>query len=194
MIKQAAAEILRNAEAEVAKLSNKAATARDYDAAELLLGIARNLSATADRLSKPAPEPGMPPMPIEPAQPVEDEDPDAAEDAPVFERDGDDLVKTGQSKTDSKTYEHKAPRHTIDILIKSIQEKTNKKGEFRTNRILPLLGEEGRKLPGYQGYLCLRWLRQLGLVQRVGRQRYQLTPGKDFVSSVETAWHSLHQR
>jgi hypothetical protein len=187
MTRASAATVLRNAETEIARLSTQAATERDYDTAEMLLGIARDLAAKSVRLDDSAPQaaPGMPPASGDPG--------DGDDDAPAFEREGDNLVKTGKSRA-GQTYEHKAPRSSVDALLAAISAKLTKSGEFRTSRILPLMDTDGRKLPVYQGYLALRWLRQIGLVHRVGRERYQMVPQKDAVTYVESSWRSLHQR
>ena len=195
MVKDVAAKLLRETESKIAGLSTDAAKARDYDTAEKLLGIARQLAATADRLATPpvvsASAAGAPQAL---SGPVVDDEADSGTDTPVFEREGNELVKTGNSNNDAKSYEHKAPRSAVDALLRAIKEGATKKGEFRTSKIFPLVEPDGRKLPGYQGYLCLRWLRQIGLVRRIGRQRYQFIEGHDPVTTVESAWHSLHQR
>lgn len=189
--------ILGRAEEAIARLASQAAEARDYPAAEQLLGIARNIAALAGRLTA-AKSDGSPETfvsaPEEPGFDGDTDGSDASDDSPVFEREGQNLVKVGGSKTDGKTYEHKAPRATVDVLVRRIGESRNKRGEFRTSRVFPLVDASGRKLPGYQGYLCLRWLRQVGLVQRVGRQRYQVAGDRDLVSSIDAAWGALHER
>ncbi len=118
---------------------------------------------------------------------------DEGGDEPIFEREGEDLVKRGKSR-DGSNYEHKAPWSSVEALLKAIEAKQNKDGEFRTGRVFPLVGADGKKLPVYHGYLGLRWLRQIGLVSRVARQRYRIDLGKDAVSYVSAAWEGLHQR
>jgi hypothetical protein len=198
MKSERAASVLRRAESEIAKLATEAAADRDYDNAERLLGVARQLAATVQKLSG-----------VEPHAPVSSngassvshvrgsrvvDDGDERDDEPQFERDGDDLIKRGKSKSDARAYEHKAPRSVIEILLQAIRDSANKKGEFRTSRIFPLQDSNGRDVPVYQGYLTLRWLRQIGLVERVARQRYKLDPARDAVSCVDAAWQSLQQR
>jgi hypothetical protein len=203
MVRERAAVIVRRAEGEIGKLATAAFEERDYDTAELLLGIARNLGGTAARLdgSRGAEvENGTAPRRgglLEGGAGGQENgaggEEDEGEDAPVFERDGAELIKTGRSR-DGKTYEHKAPRSTVDAMLRAVGAKAKKDGEFRTGRVFPLLDGEGRKLPVYQGYLVLRWLRQIGLVSRVARQRYRIDLGKDAVAYVSSAWEGLHSR
>ena len=207
MLPQRAADVLHSAEGDIAALANQATKDRDYDLAERLLGVARQLAATADRLAASPKAPPhehhgsngrlhVPPAAAPAAAPSSPgDDAEDGDDAPHFERDGDTLVKRGKSKSlAGAAYEHKAPRAAIDTLLRAIRAASNKKGEFRTSRIFPLQDKDGRKLPVYQGYLALRWLRQIGLVDRVARQRYKLDPERDPVSYVEDSWQSLPQR
>lgn len=195
MAKRSVSDILQGAESDIADLATEASKGRDYEQVERLIAIARQLAAMATRFDAAA----APSASVGAAEPsasasVElSKGDDGDEDAPVFERDGNELLKTGKSK-EGNVYEHKAPRQTIDALLRAIAGKSTKRGEFRTSRIFPLLDAEGRKLPTYQGYLCLRWLRQIGLVQKIARQRYQMVDGRDPASTVETAWESLHER
>lgn len=196
MTSKSAANVLRKAESGLAKLATDAATERGYDLAEELLRVARTLAAMADKLEgSPAHPQGNGAAPSVASAPARSEDgDDEALDAPVFARHEDFLIKTAKSRGDGNSYEHKAPRSAVDALLASISEKATKKGEFKTGRVFPLIDATGEKMPSYQGYLALRWLRQIGLIQRVGRQRYLMAPGRDPVSSVEAAWESLQQR
>ena len=190
------AEILRAAESEIAELVTNAVRDRAYAEVERLIAVARQLAIAAARFeqtdSSALTDITEATAAVDsPANSTLGDESD--DDAPIFERDGDDLIKTGKAK-EGKVYEHKTPRKTVDILLRTIADKSTKRGEFRTSRVFPLLDGEGRKLPAYQGYLCLRWLRQIGLVQRIARQRYQMVEGVDPSESVEVAWKSLNQR
>src|SRR5579863_8754841 len=58
MIRESASAAIRRAEIEIAKLATDAAGQRDYDTAEVLLGIARNLAGTAESLASSRPPAG----------------------------------------------------------------------------------------------------------------------------------------
>jgi hypothetical protein len=198
MLEKQAADVLRHAEAAVAALATEAAGERSYDSAERLLGIARQLAASAQALaalatkSQGANGAAEHRTPLTSAVAVSDGE---ESDGPLqFERDGDDLIKRGKSKSGEKGYEHKAPRSVIEGLVETIRTSANKKGEFLTGRIFPLQDAAGRDIPNYQAYLALRWLRQIGLVERVARQRYKMNATIDPVSSIEAAWQALSPR
>ena len=192
LIKDKAVKILEEAEQRLATLAAEAAGSRNYALAEQLLGCARQLAAASQRFCGNAATLKASTSPEGEGaghDAVSDDD-----DNPLFERSGMDLVKMGKGKQDGPGYEHKAPKHVVELLLKSVAAKATKRGEFRTSRIFPLVDDDGRKLPAYQGYLVLRWLRHIGLVQRVARQRYQIVSDRDPATSIDTAWQALVER
>lgn len=200
---KAASDVLHRAEVELAKIATSAASERDYAFASKLLALAQNLAATAKQLG-PTDNADASPAKNGQSEPKSSSAkapstlPDAGDETtagyPKFERENDQLVKLGLSKSDNSIYEHKCPRRTVDLLVDAIRRSATKKGEFRTDRILPLTDDTGAEIPAYQAYLSLAWLRQIGVVNRVARQRYSLAPNVDISSTIEASWNALHQR
>lgn len=110
---------------------------------------------------------------------------------PLFVRDGDSLVKIGLSTNTESTYEHRASRKTIDDIVRRIL-KCNKRDIFSAEMISDIhhLGD-GKKVPGYQLYLCLGWLKKLDLLKQRGRKGYILTNPDTIASDIDKEWDNL---
>jgi hypothetical protein len=110
---------------------------------------------------------------------------------PTFRRDGDKLVKIGWSKKSREEYEHRAPMQAVTSLLSTITKKVGAGEYFRAPDVFPLVTDTGEQLPDYQGYLVLKWLHGIGLIQKKGRDLYALTPGKDHTKEIDSAWEAL---
>lgn len=111
---------------------------------------------------------------------------------PVFVREGESLVKIGLSTNSGSTYEHRAPKKTIDTIIKRILNCNNKKEVFTAELISDVCHHsDGKKVPGYQLYLCLAWLKQKGLLKQRGRKGYILKDPDTIESDIDKEWDKL---
>lgn len=114
---------------------------------------------------------------------------------PVFFREGDRLVKVGRSRGAASTYEHKVGRGVLDRVIARLCEAARDKPTFLLDSIGDIqLSAEGSKVPSYQVYLCIAWLKEVGVLKVVGRKRYGLADQKNLRRNVTQAWAQLHQR
>lgn len=114
---------------------------------------------------------------------------------PRFEREGDKLVKIAWSKKDRAEYEHKAPRHVVDMLIEAIRSRKGEGAKFEAADILPLKDPNTRReVPSYQSYLALAWLRHEGVVAKYGRDGYQLKPTAATPEHLTELWEALPSR
>lgn len=58
--------------------------------------------------------------------------------------------------------------------------------------VLPLSADDGSEIPDYQSYLCLAWLRSIGVVDQQGKEGYVLGDGHgSLVEQAKTAWPEL---
>ncbi|CAG0948049.1 hypothetical protein ANRL1_04871 [Anaerolineae bacterium] len=111
---------------------------------------------------------------------------------PYFLRDGDKLVKIAWSAKDKKEYEHRAPRTAIGSLIEVIGKKVGARKLFLVDDILPVPDESGDgKLPTYQVYLVLAWLRECGVIEKVGRDQYKLSEASENERTIKKSWMEL---
>ena len=63
------------------------------------------------------------------------------------------------------------------------------------DKVLPLKDPVNESVfPDYQSYLCLAWLKSVGLVTQHGRQGYSLPKGIELEKSVEALWAGLQTR
>jgi hypothetical protein len=114
---------------------------------------------------------------------------------PKFLRTGENLVKIGWSKSDKTTYEHKAPRRVVNLLVEALLRVGQGGRRFTSDDLLPLRDtKEGTEIPSYQTYLSLAWLRAEELVVQHGRQGYSLPPSVDLARATEERWQELPQR
>jgi hypothetical protein len=114
---------------------------------------------------------------------------------PKFVREGDSLVKIGWSKSEDKTYEHKAPRAVLRALIQTLARVGAGGERFTVEPLLPLRDTaSGREIPDYQTYLTLAWLRNANLVTQHGRQGYSLPEASILEREAERQWVELKTR
>jgi hypothetical protein len=119
----------------------------------------------------------------------------AKEGYPQFVREGDSLIKIGWSKTEGRTYEHKAPRGVLLALVQALIRVGSGGERFTLETLLPLKDTpSGSVIPDYQTYLTLAWLRTVGLVTQHGRQGYSLPPGSDLERETDRQWAKLDAR
>ncbi|MFN9371247.1 MAG: hypothetical protein ACK6D3_05110 [Planctomycetaceae bacterium] len=108
---------------------------------------------------------------------------------PRFTRSRNELVKIGWSKKDKKEYVHRAPWGVVELLCQRLNDWDSK--EFTSDDILPLVAVDGVEVPSYQVYLCLAWLRELGLITKEGRQGYFVPRGVDVTVECAKVWKIL---
>lgn len=112
---------------------------------------------------------------------------------PRFVRDGDSLVKIGLSRGSQATYEHRVPKAVLDTIVERALSAYEGGRRPLTAEALSNVHRHGdkEKIPGYQLYLCLGWLKRQGLVTRCGRKGYTLPRPESFVADVAEAWEYL---
>lgn len=110
---------------------------------------------------------------------------------PRFTRRGDELVKTGWSKKGRDEYQHRAPRSLLLALVGRLVEAGSTRKVLPTTAFMSGNGQEGPS--SYQFYLCLAWLRELGLVEQHGRQGYTVPQPARLRQVVDDAWAALSE-
>lgn len=114
---------------------------------------------------------------------------------PKFLRDGETIIKLGWSKTAKAEYEHKSPKTVLIHLVATLAKLPATKKRFAMDAVLPLRDAgTGSDIPAYQAYLCLAWLRTIGIVTQHGRQGYSLTKKNAVDVRVEEYWRQLPTR
>jgi hypothetical protein len=199
-------EVLGETETKLAALAGDAAKEASYDTAACLIDLAKDVADLASKaraqLESEAKSLG---------QPVESSQSTAAvtnittqsqikgrpkrTEYPKFLREGNNLVKLGWSPSEKSEYEHKSPREVIPLLVTAVSKIGSNGRRFSMNKILPLVNPTNNShVPDYQVYLCLAWLRTLGLLTQHGRQGYSLTTKAPIEPLIDTRWTALPAR
>jgi len=114
---------------------------------------------------------------------------------PVFERDGDRLVKVGWSKKARDEYEHRAPRDAVQAFVRHLVSRVEPGSTFVMEDLLPVPDSSGGEVPSYQVYMTLAWLRDQGAVEKKGRDGYVLQSGRQMDDGVfNKIWERTPQR
>lgn len=195
-----ASRVLRHAERETRAQIAEAAAAGEYEYVDRLSSIARRLAEMAIELASApgSPEPQLRQPPTNPAgasgsTPAVRAGRKASRghDYPRFERIRDTLVKVGWSKKGREEYTHKVLKAGVDAVARRVID-LGKNGEvFTTEDLLPMTLNGGQdELPGYQTYVCLAWLRDIGSVERQGREGY-VVRGDNVMQQVRKSWDAL---
>jgi hypothetical protein len=189
-----AVSILNVAELEVRALVEETASKGNYDEALSLVQLARSLYTMAGGLSLALHAPAIdePPAAGDTGRSRTAQGRGTRRGYPRFFVRGEDLVKVGWSKSNDGEYEHRSPRATVLSLAHSLEAVAGK--EFSVDEILPQTGRDGAEIPVYQVYLCLAWLRDIGVVKRHGRQGYSIASNLNIVKAVDKSWQQLPTR
>ncbi|MCA9305050.1 MAG: hypothetical protein KDA16_00830 [Phycisphaerales bacterium] len=116
-------------------------------------------------------------------------------DYPRFERDDDKLVKVGWSKKHREEYEHRAPRDAVNAFVRHLGSAVSEGHLFIVENLMPVLGVNGDdEVPAYQVYLTLKWLQDVGAVEKKGRDGYVLRNGALSSSGIDEYWAALPAR
>ncbi|XAL98690.1 hypothetical protein OT109_14010 [Phycisphaeraceae bacterium D3-23] len=199
-------DALSRCEADLQRVAAEAMASGDYATAraglELAEGIAdqrarAGLEASAIAQTLPAPSPGKPAKPAAGSKPRKTQAKTARSTSggkayPKFAREDDKLIKIGWSKRTRTEYQHKAPRSAVDTFIAHLRKHTKADRIFKIDDLLPVPdpSNEG-DLPAYQVYLVLAWLRDLGTVDKHGRDGYSAKPTALTEKSLAQAWKQL---
>ncbi len=117
------------------------------------------------------------------------------EEYPKFFREGEELIKVGWSKSEKATYEHKAPKRVLSLLIEALVRAGTTGERFTMEELLPLrASEDDSEVPSYQAYLTLAWLRSENLIVQHGRQGYSLPSDTNLPVATEECWQHLPRR
>ncbi len=203
---QRTVKILTDSEAALAALAGDAAKEGSYDAAAFLIALAKDVANLTSR-ARTQLDPGARTSSEQPTglridtptitsvvnSPIKGRP--RKEQYPKFLREGDNLVKIGWSPSEKAEYEHKSPRKTLPLLILAFSKIGSNGRRFSMEKILPLIDpSDGNRVPDYQAYLCLAWLKNLGFLTQHGRQGYSLTTRAPIEPLIETHWAALPVR
>jgi len=201
-----AAQVLRRAEQALRELLAKTATSGRYDDLMWLGDLARDVaalvtkaedSASAERAAPAPPDALRSTKPISAAVETRLSARTGLKKRsyPKFLRDGETIIKLGWSKSAKAQYEHKAPKRVLTNLVATLVKLAATKKRATMDDVLPLKDPiAGSEVPAYQAYLCLAWLRSVGIVTQHGRQGYSL-PGRNGIDArVEERWRQLATR
>jgi hypothetical protein len=164
---QKAIDVLAGAERSLAELASQAAKETNYDLANELIDLAREVgrlgvaarqglpsavgAATADTgvvaREGPPPARGVPLTSRTRGRPKKGE-------YPKFLREGDTLVKIAWSPSEKAQYEHKSPKKVLPLLAAAISKVGSNGKRFTMQSVLPLVDAlDAAKIPDYQAYL-----------------------------------------
>jgi hypothetical protein len=200
MIRERVSSTIRRAEQDIRGLIAEAATSGDYDLVSNLSAIARRLSALAEEAAanaSPTVDVPVAPLALVERKAVGKSAPPSArrttrkDGYPRFEKARDTLVKVGWSKKERSEYIHKAPKPALDAVVQRIAELGRGGRTFTADNLPPVRISGGTdEVPSYQTYVCLAWLREVGVIEQHGREGYTVAAA-DLVAAVSTNWDTL---
>ena len=113
---------------------------------------------------------------------------------PKFAMEGDTLIKIGFSRRERAEYEHRSPLATLVAVSDAADAVADRRGCFTTDDLMPVADADGEALPSYQSYLCLAFLRDAGLVERIGRSQYNIARPGHLREDAEAAAGQIKRR
>ena len=112
---------------------------------------------------------------------------------PRFRRDGDRLVKIGWSKKNKSEYEHRVPRSAVDAFLGKLTSTVKPGRVFEVESLLPVTDQAGDEVPAYQVYVTLAWLRDVGVIEKKGRDGYVVEDSDTTRRGVDDYWKQLSE-
>ena len=214
-----AIKILRQCEAELKELLREAASSGDYDCLLRATEWAKQVSTIVGQTSTPPAKASGPsssaaesgaaspnPPPGKSKDHVATHSPARAKPKrrasakkrkrtkkayPKFARLGDELVKIGWSRKDKREYQHKSPYVVAELLASRFAQLSPGGDLVTTDALFPLIEPDGTEVPSYQAYLCLAWLRHIGLVLQDGRRGYCVPDAAQLRAALAKGWKEL---
>lgn len=129
-----------------------------------------------------------------PAQTTKRRTPKAKAGYPKFVRDGDRLVKVGWSKKNKEEYEHRVPRETVLAFANFLDDNIEENKIFEIDGLFPVTDVSGAEIPGYQVYVIVAWLRELGVFEKKGRDGYLIHDKSVLKGDWDEQWNSLQAK
>ena len=188
---KSAASVLLEAETKLRGIVQQAASDGDYDAVVRIAALAREVDALRGSIAAASTASHAA---LTTSRPVIQNKHARRGAYPSFAKQKDALVKVGWSKTSRTEYEHRAPRPALDILAAAVTEKSRGNRKFTTEDIFPLRNSDGSDIPTYQAYVCLAWLCAIGVLQKNGRQGYEVVTDHCLDDVVTQLWRELPDR
>jgi hypothetical protein len=197
-IEARATAILRDAETKLRQLAGEAVSAGDYAAIIKVAAWAKELS---DIVKSSAPEGSVKAGDAQGAATATAKPKGAprrlssrtpGREYPRFLRRGDQLIRVAWSKREKKEYQHKASYSALKALAMALAEAGREGRVFSTDQVLPIRDPaDGSEIPKYQSYVCIAWLKQVGLIDQHGRQGYSVPRLHEFKDTVESIWRTF---
>jgi len=203
-----AGQAIRQAEARLQALIAEAAHSGEYAAIELLATCATDLQRICERLPRDlkdeesATSHVVSPTPEAPPQPSPSQETSARKgsssrrqkrsDYPRFACSKDTLVKIGWSKAKKSEYRHKSPLSVLKALTAALSHAFESESIVAIESILPLTAQGGEEIPNYQAYLCVAWLRCIGVIKQQGRDGYAICCElPELAKRIDGEWEKL---
>jgi len=111
---------------------------------------------------------------------------------PQFKIEDGKLVKVGWSKKNRSEYEHRAPREVVEAFINYLRSHVDTGKVFSIEKLMPIYDDAGQELPAYQVYLTLAWLRDVGVIEKKGRNGYMVKISQLENGSLNAHWVGLN--
>jgi hypothetical protein len=103
-------------------------------------------------------------------------------------------VKVGWSAKQKSEYQHRAPRSLL-VRVSNALAQVPKRKLVRIKDIQKMASAPSQdSAPLYQLYVVVMWLKELGLLDQVGRQGYRLIDARNLSAAIESAWQRLESR
>ena len=113
---------------------------------------------------------------------------------PLFVRDGNRLVKIGWSKKNRREYEHRVPDLAVHVFLNYLAHSIKESEVFDIDSLFPVVDETGNEVPGYQVYVIIAWLRDIGIIEKIGRDGYVVRDKSKISGEVDNLWNSLQSK
>lgn len=184
--------LLEAIERQLRELVGKVAASGEYEAVLRLTAIAQSVTAVVVDARADGPPPDV--APAEPPEPAATLPRGRSKGIsyPRFVARNGELLKIGWSKKAKREYTHRVPRTVVDALTQKVKKVSPSKRQFATEDLLPLVESgTGNEVPEYQAYVALAFLREMGIVEKHGRQGYTVKAKRDLDALLESAWASV---
>lgn len=185
-----ALELVRDCESRLRGLISEAAAAGELEELKAVADLAMALRKSVPASAAPSLQQGV--SVTTASNPASSKQQSGSHSYPRFEVEADRLVKIGWSKRERAEYEHKVPKPVAQTAFSALLRATGPE-PFRMEDLFPFLLFEGKMIPSYQSYLVLSWLRNMELIEKVGKDSYRWAAKEIDDESFEEFWGATAQ-
>ena len=111
----------------------------------------------------------------------------------MFLKDDSRLIKVGWSRKKKAEYLHRVPKEVVLAFAEHLEKSVSAQSLFEIESLFPVSTESSGDIPSYQIYVIVAWLREVGVIEKKGRDGYIIQEKSQLRGKFNELWDSLQK-